>query len=38
MLSFHIFSYSSLPTFNQDEVDGDIESVQTWIDKKRDEL
>jgi xanthine dehydrogenase iron-sulfur cluster and FAD-binding subunit A len=29
---------NSLPSFNKDEVDGDIANVQHWIEKKRDEL
>ncbi|PVD25949.1 hypothetical protein C0Q70_13615 [Pomacea canaliculata] len=29
---------SALPSFNREEVDGDIESVKTWIEKKKDEL
>ncbi|KAL3873566.1 hypothetical protein ACJMK2_036664 [Sinanodonta woodiana] len=29
---------NSLPSYNKDEVDQDIDSVKTWIDKKRDEL
>lgn len=30
--------YSSLPSYNKEEIDEDIESVKTWIDKKKDEL
>ncbi|XP_025105245.1 sarcoplasmic reticulum histidine-rich calcium-binding protein-like [Pomacea canaliculata] len=29
---------NALPSFNREEVDGDIESVKTWIEKKKDEL
>lgn len=29
---------SALPTVNRVQVDSDIESVKTWIDKKKDEL
>ncbi|KAK7469624.1 hypothetical protein BaRGS_00036353 [Batillaria attramentaria] len=29
---------SALPTFNRKEVDSDINSVKSWIDKKKDEL
>ena len=32
------FCFSALPTFNQAEVDEDIEGVKDWIDKKKDEL
>ncbi|GFS12540.1 sarcoplasmic reticulum histidine-rich calcium-binding protein-like [Elysia marginata] len=29
---------NSLPSFNKDEVDEDIDAVKYWIDKKKDEL
>ncbi|BFZ12070.1 hypothetical protein BsWGS_15109 [Bradybaena similaris] len=29
---------NTLPSFSKDEVEGDIESVKTWIDQKKDEL
>ncbi|KAK3580372.1 hypothetical protein CHS0354_001487 [Potamilus streckersoni] len=29
---------NSLPSYNKDEVDQDIDSVKTWIDRKKDEL
>jgi len=29
---------NSLPSFNKEEVDGDIESMKDWIAKKKDEL
>ncbi|KAK3803794.1 hypothetical protein RRG08_026029 [Elysia crispata] len=29
---------NSLPSFNKEEVDGDIDAVKYWIDKKKDEL
>lgn len=37
-LQYCWFGCSALPSFNREEVDGDIESVRTWIEKKKDEL
>lgn len=30
--------FNALPRYNKEEIDKDIDNVQTWIDKKKDEL
>lgn len=34
----YVILFSTLPSFSKDEVEGDIASVKSWIDQKKDEL
>lgn len=37
-LKIILICFSALPSHDPDEINKDIESVKTWIDKKKDEL